>query len=76
MEVVVKVTRRGQTTIPIELRRKFRIREGTHLVVEERGDSIVMHPVPSLEDLAGSMAKISNRKEANAILDEMEEDKE
>ena len=76
MEVVVKVTRRGQTTIPIELRRKFRIKEGTRLVMEAQGDSIVMHPVPSLEDLAGSMAKISNRKEANAILDEMEEDKE
>lgn len=76
METIVKVTRRGQTTIPIAIRRRFRIREGTKLVVEARGESIVMHPVASLDDLAGSLSKISNRKRANALLDEMERDEE
>jgi len=76
MEQIVKVTRRGQTTIPIELRRRFRIREGSRLVVEARDESIVMRPVKSLEDLAGSLAGISNRRRANAILDAMERDEE
>ena len=76
MDQVVKVTRRGQTTIPVDVRRRFRIKEGSRLLVGTTEDAIVMHPVPSLEDLAGSMAKISNRKEANAILDEMERDEE
>ncbi len=76
MERVVKVTRRGQTTIPIELRRRFRIKEGSRLVVEAIDDAITMRPVPDLDDLVGSMARISNRRKANAILDRMERDEE
>ena len=76
MEHIVKVTRRGQTTIPVDVRRRFHIREGSRLVVEARGDAIVIRPVPNLEDLAGSMARLSNRKKANALLDEMERDEE
>ena len=37
----VLVTRRGQTTIPIEIRRKLRINEGTRLKVETSGDKVV-----------------------------------
>ncbi len=72
MEQVVRVTRRGQTTIPIELRRRYRIKEGTRLVVEARDDEIVMRPLVSLEDLTGSLAEKSGYKKAVAILDEEE----
>jgi len=73
---MVRVTRRGQTTIPIEFRRRLQIQEGSWLVVEARGGAITMRPVPDLEDLARSMTKISNRRKANALLDRMERDEE
>jgi len=72
----VKVTRRGQTTIPLEIRRRHRIREGTRLVVSDREDEIVMRPVPDLEDLAGSLSKFASVKEIYEILDEMEREEE
>jgi AbrB family looped-hinge helix DNA binding protein len=31
------VTRRGQTTVPVKLRKKYGIFEGTRLVVEDTG---------------------------------------
>ncbi len=73
---VVKVTRRGQTTIPIEFRRRHRIREGDRLVVEDRGDSLVVRPVPRLEDLAGSLSGKASLKDALAALQESREDKD
>jgi len=76
MERIVKVTRRGQTTIPLEIRRRHRIREGTRLVVSDREDEIVMRPVPDLEDLAGSLSKFASVKEIYEILDEMEREEE
>ena len=76
MERTVKVTRRGQTTIPVALRRRYRIKEGSRLIVEAREDGIVMRPVTNLEDLAGSLSKVSSRRRANDLLDEMERGEE
>src|SRR2546428_120371 len=39
---IVKVTRRGQTTIPIEFRKRHQIAEGSRLVVEDRGDAVAL----------------------------------
>lgn len=73
---IVKVTRRGQTTIPSKFRRRHRIRQASHLVVIDRGNEIVMRPVPDLEDLAGSLSKFATAKEVNALVDEAAPDKE
>lgn len=50
----VVVTRRGQTTIPTEVRRKLGIEEGTRLKVEAVDDKVVFTKVPSIFDLAGT----------------------
>jgi AbrB family looped-hinge helix DNA binding protein len=68
----VAVTRRGQTTIPIEIRRKLGIREGTRLGVEMVGGKVVFTKIPSIFDLAGT-SKMS-REEAFKALDAMRED--
>lgn len=65
----VVVTRRGQTTIPIEIRKKLNIREGTRLIVETEGEKVVFKKVRSLFDLAGT-SKLS-RGEASRMLDKM-----
>jgi len=50
----VVVTRRGQTTIPVELRRKYAITEGTRLAVIDTEQGIVFRREKPTLDLAGS----------------------
>jgi AbrB family looped-hinge helix DNA binding protein len=50
----VVVTRRGQTTIPAEIRRKYGIVEGTRLEVVDEGGTIVMRKKRSTMDLIGT----------------------
>jgi AbrB family looped-hinge helix DNA binding protein len=52
METVL-VTRKGQVTVPIALRRKYGIKEGTKMIAEDSGSGIVLKVVPRLEDLVG-----------------------
>ena len=73
---VIKVTRRGQTTIPIEFRRRHRIEEGSRLEVEDRGDSLLIRPVPSLEDLGGSLSKKTTLERLLKVLEKSREDKD
>ena len=73
---IVKVTRRGQTTIPVEFRRRYHIDEGSKLVVEARGDALVVRPLPKLEDLAGFLAGKTSVKRLSKILKESREDEE
>lgn len=65
---VVKVTRRGQTTIPVEFRRRHRIQEGDRLLVEDRGDALLVRPLPRLEDLGGSLSKKATLEQALKVL--------
>ena len=51
MEVLV--TRKGQVTVPIALRRKYGIEEGMKMIVEDCGSGIILKVVPRLEDLVG-----------------------
>ena len=67
----VVVTRRGQTTIPNEIRRRLDIREGTRLRVETRGEKVVFTKVPSLFDLAGTSRL--RKGQAFKLLDKMRE---
>ena len=50
----VKVTRKSQTTIPIRLRKKYNLVEGSRLKVKDVGDGILFIPQKSILDLAGS----------------------
>ena len=65
------VTRRGQITIPQEIRKKLDIREGTKLTVEAKGGKIVFSKVPSIFDLVGK-TKVT-KDEAFRLLDKMRE---
>ena len=68
----VVVTRRGQTTIPTEIRRRLGIQEGTRLKVETEGEKVILTKVPSLFDLAGTSDL--RREEAFKELDKMREE--
>jgi bifunctional DNA-binding transcriptional regulator/antitoxin component of YhaV-PrlF toxin-antitoxin module len=43
------VTLKGQVTIPVELRRKYKIVEGMKLIVEDSPTGIVFKVVPKIE---------------------------
>ena len=70
----VTVTRRGQTTIPVELRRKYGIEEGTSLEIEDTGRGILLKKAASTLDLIGTGR--GSQKEIFTRLDKMREEDE
>lgn len=65
----VTVTRKGQTTIPQELREKYGLKEGTKLDAVDAGDGILLRKVLSTRDLAGTSKSTYDqlRKRLNEI---------
>jgi AbrB family looped-hinge helix DNA binding protein len=53
----VTITRKGQTTIPKELREKYALSEGTRLQVIDTGDGVMFRKALSTIDLIGSSKK-------------------
>ena len=69
----VSVTRKGQITIPVELRRKFGIEESSKVDVAEEDGKIVIRKRPSIFDLAGSGAGKGDVEDLKRELDQMRE---
>jgi AbrB family looped-hinge helix DNA binding protein len=67
----VLVTRKGQITVPIALRRKYGIKEGMKITVEDTGSNIVLKVVPRFEDLIGADAGKIDLQKAIEALDKM-----
>lgn len=67
----VLVTRKGQVTIPVEHRKKFRIKEGMRVTVKDTDDGILITPVTPLEDLVGIDAGKVTMAEMRKKLDAM-----
>ncbi len=68
-------TVKGQVVIPVKLRRKYGIKEGTKIVWVDTGDSIIMRPITNeyLRTLRGSL-KGSGALEV--LMEERQKDKE
>ena len=71
--VEVVVTRKGQTTIPVALRRKYGLREGSRLTVEDTGKGILFIPCRSFLTYAGSGKNVGREtvEELKELLDRM-----
>lgn len=50
----VTITRKGQTTIPQELRKKYGLKEGTKLDVTDTGEGILFRKAVSTRELVGT----------------------
>ncbi len=74
MEKEVVVTKKGQTTIPAKLRKKFKIEEGTRLEVVETKEGILFKPKKSFWDLIGSGAQFASVEEMKKELDRLREE--
>ena len=68
------VTVKGQIVIPVALRRKYGIKNGTKIIVTDTGDAIVLKPVTEqyLKNLQGSLRDKGGLK---VLLDERHKDK-
>lgn len=66
------MTRRGQTTIPNEVRKRLGIEEGSWLRVEVEDRRVIFTKIPSIFDLAGTSR--SSKEEAFKQLDKMREE--
>jgi AbrB family looped-hinge helix DNA binding protein len=69
MEVLV--TRKGQITVPVSLRRKYGIEEGMKMIVQDSDSGIILKVIPRIEDLAGIDAGKITVEKAFEILDKM-----
>jgi len=74
MRSIVKVTRRGQTTIPLEFRERYGIREGDELMVEATEEGLLIKVIPKLEELAGIDAKFGKPEEIKKEIEKLREE--
>ena len=75
MTTIVKVTRKGQTTIPVEFRQKLVIKEGDRLLVEATDHGqVVFTPIRKLEDCAGIYSKYAKPEEMKKHIDMLREE--
>ena len=65
------MTRKGQITVPVSLRRKYGIEEGMKMIVQDSDSGIILKVLPRIEDLAGIDAGKLTVEKAFEILDKM-----
>jgi len=72
--IVVKVTRRGQTTIPMAIRKQCGIKEGDKLLVQLTEKGILFKPIPKLVNMAGIDAGYGTPEKINKMIDKLREE--
>jgi AbrB family looped-hinge helix DNA binding protein len=71
----IRATAKGQIVIPVVLRRKYGIIEGTRIVISDNGDSIILKPITEkyLKKLQGSL---KGKGALKVLIDERLKDKQ
>jgi AbrB family looped-hinge helix DNA binding protein len=72
----VVVTKKGQTTIPVRLRKKYKIEEGTKLDVLDTEEGILLKPKKSIWDMVGAYADYISAEDMNKQLDKLRHEDE
>jgi AbrB family looped-hinge helix DNA binding protein len=55
-----RVTKKGQVTVPAQLRKQFHIEAGKSVKFEESAAGIVMKPEPDIVDSAGELSRFAS----------------
>ena len=63
--ISVRVSDKGQVTLPAQIRRKLGIKSKSRLEVEVRDKDIILHPVESIMDLYGIFHDLAEGKSAD-----------
>ncbi len=70
---VIRVSKKGQATIPKELREQFGIETPGKVLIHEEGGKIVVEPLPPVEEMQGIHA---GRYEEGEVLEHLQEMKD
>lgn len=62
MSTIVKVTSKGQLTIPMKLRKHLGISRNSHMVIDEVGDFLVLKKIEKLDQITGLFSKRAKQK--------------
>jgi antitoxin PrlF len=74
LQKIVKVTRKGQTTIPAQIREQLGIKEGDELAVETIDQQVIFKRIPKLEDCAGIFAGHADVENMKKEIDKLREE--
>jgi len=70
------LSKKGQITIPAKIRKRLKLVEGSRVSIRVEGNRIIIEPVISIFDLAGSGSKEVSPEELKEMLDKMREEDE
>ena len=73
-EIIVK--NKGQITIPVKVRRKYKISEGTRLKVMETDEGILLKPKKSIWDMIGAYSQFGTPEEVKKEIDQLRHEDE
>ena len=76
METEIVVKKKGQTTIPVGIRKKLKIEEGTRLEVKVTDEGILLKPIKSFWDMLGAYSQYGTPEEVKKELDELRHEDE
>lgn len=65
---VVKITKKGQATIPKELRKKFGFKDRALIVEAEQG--VLLKPLPDIAEEKGSLRELFKGKSAREVIED------
>ena len=74
MQKIVRVTRKGQTTIPAKIRQQLGIKEGDELAVETMDQQVIFKLIPRIEDCAGIFEGHADVVELKKEIDKLREE--
>jgi AbrB family looped-hinge helix DNA binding protein len=69
METEIVVKKKGQTIIPVRIRKKLKIEEGTRLQVIITDEGLLLKPVKSIWDVIGAYSEFGTVEEVKKELD-------
>ncbi len=76
MENEIVVKKKGQTTIPVRIRRKLKIEEGTRLEVVITDEGLLLKPKKSIWDMIGAYSQFGTLEEVKKELDDLRREDE
>ncbi len=73
----VTISKKGQISLPAVLRRRFGLKEGDKISVEEKGDTLVLRPLPEhpLLNMRGKLKTEGQEKLTTLLLKERQRER-
>lgn len=71
----IRMSRKGQVVIPAEIRKKYKLKEGEMLFIEEDEGTIKLMPRVKLRSLCGTWPDLDLKKVTKEIIEDRKRDR-